>query len=342
MDSSRLLHVAVATCLLLAGCDIPTEPPLLIQRWVIPVQETTLSVEELLPPNDVSVSGNNFQLDVDWVSAGETLGNLCPGCINGGPIPAPAFTGSFQSSQSLPADVISAQLSGGSIRIEINNGLSFDPIAGGGTFTISITNGVGGNSVGQLQLDGATDAVPPGNTIRTIDLSAGTVDSDLVATIDVTSVGGQSAVIDVTDRIDISASGPSGPPADIPLLVSSAVVDVTNQSVVLDPATLEQDLDTDITDRILQGTVILEVTNPFGVGLDGTVDIGPTSKPFSIPATATSSVEISYTGAELRSFLELPNPTLTGSGTANGTAITVAPGQVLTLEAVLDFTIEIG
>ena len=45
MDSPRLLHVASAACLLLAGCEYPTEPPLLDQRWVIPVQETTLVAE---------------------------------------------------------------------------------------------------------------------------------------------------------------------------------------------------------------------------------------------------------------------------------------------------------
>jgi hypothetical protein len=126
------------------------------------------------------------------------------------------------------------------------------------------------------------------------------------------------------------------------LLVSSATVDVMSQSVVLDPTTLEQDIDSDIIDRIIQGTIILEVTNPFGVGLTGTIDIGPTSKPFTIPAAPTASVEISYTGAELRSFLALQNPILSGSGTADGTAITIAPGQEMTLEATLDFTIEIG
>ncbi len=78
------------------------------------------------------------------------------------------------------------------------------------------------------------------------------------------------------------------------------------------------------------------------MGLDGTIEIGSTSKSFSVPGTATSTVTLSYTGDELRSFIGQPNVFFSGSGVASGDAVTIQPGQVMLLDATLDFTILIG
>ena len=94
---------------------------------------------------------------------------------------------------------------------------------------------------------------------------------------------------------------------------------VSNQSVNLDPVELDVgDIDDDLTDRIQQGGVILDVVNPFGVSVTGTLTIGPTTKTFSIPSDATSTVNIDYTGDELRSILGQDTITLAGSGTVSG------------------------
>ena len=103
MRSLRTILVATAPCLLLAACDIPTDVPILEQRWVIPVEESALGVDELLP-SGVTLAGSNFSVNVDPVSAGESIGVLCPACPDSGgvPVPVPAFSGSFSAIVDIP------------------------------------------------------------------------------------------------------------------------------------------------------------------------------------------------------------------------------------------------
>ena len=339
MNPSRAVFAALAACVLLTGCEIPTDVPIVEQRWQIPVEETTLGVDELLP-DGVTVSGNDFVVSVDPVSTSQTLGDLCGiACtlVNNLVVPVPAFGGSFASSQSLPDDVVSATISGGSIEVEITNGFAFDPLLNGGTITVDVTNGVGGASLGQITLDGATDVMAPDSTVtRTLTLVNGTLDGPLAATTTVNTVGGQVALVRVTDAISVAATANA-------ILLSEVVVDVPSQAVTFDPVDVDvADIDSDVTDRIKQGTIILEVNNPFAVSFSGSVVIGPTSKSFSIAGSGPSTVELSYSGAELRSFLGQPDITFSGSGTATGVGVTITPDQELTIEATLDMTIEIG
>ena len=76
MNPPRAVLAALAACVPLPGCEIPTDVPIVEQRWLIPVEETTLGVDELLP-DGVAVSGNDFDVSVDPVSTSETLGALC-------------------------------------------------------------------------------------------------------------------------------------------------------------------------------------------------------------------------------------------------------------------------
>ena len=339
MNPSRAVFVALAVCVLLPGCEIPTDVPIIEQRWQIPVEETTLGVDELLP-NGVVVNGSDFDVSVDPVATSQTLGDLCGiACtlVNNQVVPVPAFGGSFASSQSLPDDVVSATISGGSIEVEITNGFTFDPLLGGGTITVDLTNGVGGGSLGQITLDGTTDVMAPGSTVTdTLTLVSGTLDGPLAATTTVNIVGGQVALVRVADALSVAATANA-------VLVSEVVVDVPSQTVTFDPVDIDvEDIDEDITRRIEQGTIILEVNNPFAVSFSGNVVIGPTSKPFSIAGSGPSTVELAYSGDELRLFLGRPGITFSGSGTATGVAVTITPGQELTIEATLDVTIEIG
>ena len=45
----------------LSGCDVPTALPIFDVRWIIPVEETSISVVELLP-TDVTVVGYRGRL----------------------------------------------------------------------------------------------------------------------------------------------------------------------------------------------------------------------------------------------------------------------------------------
>ena len=137
MRASVLLSLAV-----LSGCDVPTSVPLIDVRWVFPIEETSISVAELLPSN-VAIAGGDFVLSVDPVPLPQTLGGLCGPCaaVDGFTVPKPAFNFVYQSGGTLPADVVSAALVSGSVSLALQNGLGFDPIrpATGVTGTMTIT-----------------------------------------------------------------------------------------------------------------------------------------------------------------------------------------------------------
>jgi hypothetical protein len=336
MRPPRTVLATAAVAVLLVGCEIPTEAPILEQRWIIPLNETTLGVNELLPAGIV-VSGGNFDVSIDPVTMSEDLGTLCASCVvlNGVTTTLPPFNGTFNSTSTLPSDVVSATIVSGSVEISIQNGLSFDPLENGGTLTITVTDGVGGAQLGQVVVSGEPLA-PGSTTIKTMAIAAANVGSTLDISAAMNAPGGQTVTINTSERATITATTTS-------LLVSSATVNVGSRSVNIQDVALDvAALDSVFTDRIVEGTIILDVVNPFGISVSGTVNIGPTSKSFSLGAGATSSVSISYTGAELRSFLGQSGVTFSGSGTATGGQVTVSPGQEMTIKATLDLTIEVG
>jgi len=52
----------------LSGCEYPTEAPIFDVRWVVPIEETSISVVDLLPATGaVTVVGTNFDVAVDPV-----------------------------------------------------------------------------------------------------------------------------------------------------------------------------------------------------------------------------------------------------------------------------------
>ncbi len=338
MKRFRMAFAVAAGCLLLAGCEYPTEPPILEQRWIIPIEETTLSVDQLLPAG-VTVSGSDFSVSIDPFVTVQTLASICAGCavLNGFTVPVPAFTASFGVSENLPGGVMGATISSASIEIQIANGFSFDPIAGGGTLTVTISDGQGGAELGQVVIDGATEAMTAGGTLtRTISIASKSIGTTFFASVDVVSKGGQVSLIDTSDQITVTATTTS-------LLVSSATVNVTGQSVEFDAEPLDvEDIDSQLIDRIQEASLVLDIVNPFGISVSATIVIGPTSKTLSIDASAGSSTSITYTNDELRMWLGQPDITFSGSGTASGGSITVTPGQEMTIQVTLDATIRIG
>jgi hypothetical protein len=244
--------------------------------------------------------------------------------------------------------VSSISISSGEIVLEIDNGLNFDPLrpAPGetGTIIITVTDEADGDVLGTLEIDGATTALPAGGTLmRTIALATATVEGSIVATAEVDSPLGDPVTIDSSLPLTVTVT-----PTNI--LVASVTIDVAGRSVDLDPVSLDvEDVDKDLTERILDGGFIVDVVNPFGVASDFqlTVD-GPTFAPIqkssSVGAAGTSTVEISFTVDELRTFLGQPDVTLSGGAVVDAAAsqITVLPGQELVLKGKLDLTVRIG
>jgi len=327
-----------AACLMGTACDIPTELPIIQQRWILPVDDIALDQAELLP-SSVSIVGDQYDVSVaDGVSS-EIVGNLCAACaaVNGVTGPAPAFSGTFSSVENLPMDVIGADVASGSVELQIDNQLGWDPIAGGGSLSITLRGDSGGPVLATLLLDNPTDVLPNGvTTVRTISLGAGLIEGGIEATISIESPGGQITTMDTSNSITVTAVTSS-------MRVWGATVDIDGLTAELTEEELEvEDLDDSILDGLVSGTVILEVTNPFGLVYTGEVVVGPVTKSVVISAAATSAVEIGFTGDELRSFLGVAGVTLSGTGLISGGPATVTPSDTLTIDPSLDLVVELG
>ena len=187
-------------------------------------------------------------------------------------------------------------------------------------------------------------AFAPGATLMTnVALNPASLEGGIETTIVLDSPTGDPVTIDASDQISVDAV-PSA------IRVASVEIDVAGQNVDFDPVDLDlEDVDTELAERVESGSFILDIVNPFAVAADFDLEIdGPTIAPIqksaSIGPEAESTVTISFTGEELRSFLGEPNVVLTGGAVVDAAAgsIVVTPGQELVLEASLDLVLRIG
>ena len=325
------MWVPVGVCLLGAACEFPTDPPILEHRWILPLETVTLDQDEILPA-EVTVAGSSYDVAVADAAASESLANLCPACV--GLTTTVPFQGSFQTIEALPTDLLSADVSGGAVDVTIDNDLSFDPLFGGGTVTITVAGTSGGPVIGTLVLDGAVDALPPGGSLtRTMTITGGTVSGSLETLVDVDHPGGAPSAVDPTQEVSMTAITTS-------LLVDEVVVDVNGVSVSLSEESHEADLGEDVIGGIQSGTVVLDVTNPYAVGFDGTITVGSIVKDVSISSDASSSVEVAFTGAELRAILDDPQVTFSGAGTISGGPATITPTSTFSIDTTIDLLVE--
>jgi hypothetical protein len=263
-------------------------------------------------------------------------------------VPKPAFNLVYNQSASLPTDVVSVEMASGSISLDIQNGLGFDPLrpapASPGTMTVTIYDAnASGRQLGQVILDGTTDALPAGLTVVPIPLTAGTVSPTIFAVVDVVSPAGDPVPSDLAATFNITATVGS-------ILASSATINVDSQAVSIVQTTLDvSGIDVDLVAHIQSGSLVLDVQNPFGVEINIVVEIGGTGittlqKNLTIGSGVTSYAALTYTGAELQSFLGQSGVFFRGSGsvTSPGVPLTVTPTQEMTLKASLDVMLELG
>lgn len=333
--ASTFLLAALAT----SACDIPTGLPKWDTTFVVQAEGTSVSIAQFLP-SSITLTNNNsaFALSLGSSTFGQTLGALCPPCaaFNGQTVPKPAFTGTFGTSISLPADVASASLASGTVQLSIQNNFSFDPIRPSATARGSLTATVrsGTTTLGTVTLNGTTNALPPGSTTQlTVPLNPGTVSGPLDVTVTLDSPAGDPVVVNTNALFNITAT-----PTNI--LLSSAQVRVQNRQINAAQVTLNVgNIDQFIVDHVKSGALVLTINNPFNVtgAMTMTIVTGSTTitKTVNIAAGQTT-VEVPFTQSELQSILGQSNVTLRLSGpvSSNGN-VTVTPTQSLSFTALL-------
>ncbi|HSG07054.1 MAG TPA: hypothetical protein VLA36_01765 [Longimicrobiales bacterium] len=332
---SGLILLGVAA---LVGCDLPTDAPMVEQRWIVPLDNTGIQAEEFLP-DGVLMGGGVFAVAVDSFKAQGTLGELCTACVDG-PGPAPAFRGTFSDSRRLPTDVVGAVLETGSVTVSVENGFSFDPLAGGGSVVLTIMDGPGGKVLGQ---ETVSSAMPPGSTVtRGITLAGGSMAPTLLASAEVISPGGQATTIDTAEKLTLSVGA-------VVIQAAFVTVKAAGRSVELDPADLNvSNIDATVLEHIQSGSLELDILNPFAVAL--TMDLvieypgGTLTRRVDIERAAVSTISLSYTGEEFRSFLGKEEVSLTGIGTVSAAAqpVLLRTDKRLDMAVTMDLTLVTG
>ena len=320
-----------------AGCDIPTELPIFEQRWILPLETVTLEQSELLP-DEVTIDGSVYDVMVDPFTVTGDLSAVCPVCVpQPVAVPIPPFSGSFSAVGDFPPDVLEVDIESGQFTVHIDNQLEFDPLAEGGSVTVTISGVGGGPTLATLTLESPADALPPGEvTTRMVIMAGGVVQGGFSAQVDIVSSGATSATVEADDEISVTVLTQA-------LRVSSATVTVDGLSATLTEQELElDDVDEDIADTVQDGTIELDVANPFGISFDGSFQIAGIVKDVAIPADATSTVLLQFTGNELRSILTSQDATLSGSGTLSGGPATLTPDTELALDPTIDVILEVG
>ncbi|MGH7618768.1 MAG: hypothetical protein ACREPM_16225 [Gemmatimonadaceae bacterium] len=341
----------VGLCLLAlalsAACDVPTALPIYSTVWSVPVKSTTISVNSLLPANQVTATADNsaFQVMLSPSSASITrsLNQDCAACAiaNGLSIPKPAFTGTGSANFAFPNTVANATLVRDTLTVTINNGFNFDPLRPSASARgyLILTVQSGGTVVGRDSIDGATTPLPAsGMLVRKVPLS-GAVSSGggLQVGMTLNSPAGDPVVIDAARTITVSGSAGQ-------VFVSSAQVNLANQTISAAPSAINLGgVDSSITNRAGGATLEMTVTNPFSV--TGNLNItfsgrSQISKTMQL-AGGTTSPTVTFSQSEIRSLLG-QDVTMTIGGTVNGSNVTVMPGQTVTVSSRLVLTLNVG
>jgi hypothetical protein len=331
----------------LAACEIPTAAPIYDTLWETPGRNTSISVNTILPSGVQATNDNSaFQVTVSPSSAtiNRALGQDCATCnaLHGQLASKPAFVGGGSATIALPNSITSATMVRDTVTVGITNNFTFDPIRPGvsarGWLLITVRSGSA--VIGRDSVDGAVVAMPSGGTLtRKIPLS-GTITgaSGFQVTTSLNSPAGDAVMIDMTRSLNVTGSVGA-------FYVSAAQVTVANQAVSATPTDLDlTDVDSTITKRIGGGALVLNVTNPFNVTGTLTVNVGGASMPIQKSVAlsgGTSSPKVEFTKSEILAMFGR-NVSITFNGNVNGASVTVAPGQVVSVNARLRVALTVG
>lgn len=330
----------------LGACDFPTELPKWDTIWVVPGEATTIAVSRLLPGSvQVVPGGTAFVLSLPSVNFSRTLGEICSACsaAQGLTVPKPAFTATLVDSIALPANVLSARLTGGEIGLRLSHTFSFDPIRPSATargyvvVTVTSSTATGSVTLARDSIAGETTAFAPGTTLaRTLSLATATINRPVTITVRVFSPAGDPVTINTSQGFSVTAT-----PTQVQ--ISEAQVRVANQSVSAQQVQLDLDIDRGIADRVKGGALLLDMQNPFSVS-------GTLTLTFSTPNAVvrkqvqlqpgSNTTRVPFNEPEIRSILRDKPVQFAATGNlsapASGTA--VRPSQVVTIRSRLEVT----
>ena len=346
---TRATWIALGSALALTACELPTSLPIWETRWVIPAENTTIPVTSLVP-GAVTVNSEKTEF-IFSASAGpiaRSLGQFCAPCValDGMTVPKPAFTVTFLDQAGLPGNVDSLTLTRGTIDVRFTNGLGFDPIRpsaaeGAARGSILVTLRTGSTVLGTHTIDGATRSLAPGAVVtETVSLDAAvlprTIGDPIVIEITLTSPEGDAVVVNTAQTLSIEA-------AQVTFAMSEAKVEVINRPITSTAVQLDlADLDSELTNRVQSGAVLLDIDNDFAVG--GTLNATLTAngityvRPVTLAPGETHSV-LSFTREELLAIIGAPTVTLVVSGQVNADPIglvRVTPAMQMVVESRLE------
>lgn len=346
-----LRRLAILAFVGLAACEFPTEPPKWDQTWQVPGETVTVSVADLLPAGiDLTPDSSAFETDAPGTTIVLSLSEMCGGACdaaNGFSVPKPEFTDTITTSSALPSDLVSAQLSGGSIDATLGHNLSFDPLrpstdpSNTGYLTVRVTSN--GNLVAFDSIDGADTPFDSLTTLTpNLQIQPVQVTNNLDIQIVIYSPQGDITPIDTSDTLGVSV-------ATSTIQISEATVNAS--SITIDPNSTSMDfggVDSTLVDQIQSGALLFDISNPFTV--TGTLDVSfqgsgflPIQRSLTI-SQGTYADSLAFTGDELRSILGSDAVDLVASGSvsASGGTVTVTPAQELVLDNQFRLVLLIG
>jgi len=349
MDRSwRLVLPVVLAALPLVSCDVPTGLPRWDTRWLLPLESGRIGVGSLLPKGvRVASDGSGFDLDLPPETLTRTLRQMCGtpcDAAAGLTVPKPAFGTTFGTELELPADLVSAQLATGQLRVQLSHNLGFDPLRPSATARgyIVLRATSGGRVVAQDSIAGQTVALPPNTPlVRQLAMSPGAITSPISVSVTIFSPAGDPVRVDPNQQITLVFT-----PQQV--RVSQAQVRVASHTITGGTVQLDlQDLDDAVIEQVREGTLRVAVTNPFPVS--GTLNVtiswpgGAITRPVQLQP-GSQEFRIALSRAEIGAMLASGSVTIgfTGTVTAASGTVTVTPTQELLLEPRLELVIGSG
>ena len=325
------------------ACDVAefasSPMPRLEQTWNLPAPDMNVSVASLLPANTVTILPDStaFSVSVSGANITRRVGADCAQCesLHGTNAAKPAFVLTAANSSTLPADVVTAAVTAGSVNVQLTNSMSFDPLfvrnnpatQSQGFMLIVVRSG--SLVLGRDSVNGATTTFAPGTQMtRVIPLNSGTITGSI--TVDVTldsPLGDHNEFIDANGTLDAVATVPT-------LHVASVGVNVPGRTLDSETRTISLNGLGEVGDKVIRGALEMTINNPFSV--TGTVGMrfaygpGPTdaiTKTIGITPGVLASQRIQLDSTEMALLMGKEiEITVTGSVSSTG-PITVTPRQ---------------